>query len=208
MAIHRLRARQIVPVLLDEAWEFFSNPMNLRRITPPWLDFWPTSVPPERMYPGLMITYQVRPMFGIPLSWATVISQVEENRRFIDEQHIGPYSLWHHQHDFFEVEGGTEVRDAVTYSLPAGPFGDIIARRLVRPRLLEIFNYRRLAVRRRLGPPPGVEHVSRPDTEGDEIFHLFMALKHARHAAAHVGADAGHGGGDDGRAQGHGSERE
>ncbi len=155
MAIYRLTARQVVPVSLEEAWAFFSNPRNLPVITPPWLALEVTSDPPAEMHPGLIITYNVRPFLDIPLAWATEITHVEERVRFVDDQRIGPYSLWHHQHDFREVEGGVEVRDAVSYALPFGPLGDVVAWLAVRPRVRAIFDYRRQVLRERFGAPEG-----------------------------------------------------
>ena len=151
MAIHRLTARQVVPVPLEEAWAFFSNPRNLPLITPPWLDLRLTSEPPAEMYPGLIITYTVRPLLGIPLPWATEITHVEDRVRFVDDQRVGPYALWHHQHDFREVEDGTEVRDTVHYAVPFGPLGDVVALLAVRPRLHAIFAYRRAVLREHFG---------------------------------------------------------
>ena len=155
MAIYRLAARQVVPVTLDEAWAFFSNPRNLPVITPPWLALEVTSDPPEEMYPGLVITYTVRPFLGVPLHWATEITHVEDRVRFVDDQRIGPYSLWHHEHDFREVEGGAEVRDTVHYAVPFGPLGDVAAQLAVRPRVRAIFEYRRAVLREQFGPPCG-----------------------------------------------------
>ena len=34
MKIHHFERSQIVPITLDEAWEFFSNPLNLDELTP------------------------------------------------------------------------------------------------------------------------------------------------------------------------------
>ena len=155
MAIHRLAARQVVPISLDEAWTFFSNPRNLPRITPPWLALELTSDPPAAMYPGLIITYNVRPFAGVPLAWATEITHVEERVRFIDDQRLGPYSLWRHQHDFREVAGGVEVRDEVRYALPFGPLGDAVVWLAVRRRVRAIFEYRREVLREQFGAPDG-----------------------------------------------------
>tara|TARA_B100001123_G_scaffold439865_1_gene577615 strand:+ start:4289 stop:4756 length:468 start_codon:yes stop_codon:yes gene_type:complete len=153
MAIYSITAKQVVPVSLGKAWSFFSNPRNLPFITPPWLALELTSEPPEEMYPGLIITYKVSPLLGVPLPWATEITQVEERVRFVDDQRIGPYSLWHHQHDFYEVEGGTEVRDTVHYAVPFGPLGDLVAQIAVRPRVRDIFEFRRQVLEERFGRP-------------------------------------------------------
>ena len=149
MKLHLLEARQNLPVSIAEAWEFFSDAGNLARITPPSLGFEVTSAPAERMYAGMIITYRVRPLFGVPVGWVTEITHVDEPHRFVDEQRFGPYRFWHHQHLFREIEGGVEARDIVHYALPAG--GGAVRRMLVAPRLREIFAYRRDVLERTFG---------------------------------------------------------
>ena len=150
MKLHRLDARQVLPVTLAEAWDFFSDPRNLARITPPSLGFEVTGAPAERMYAGMIVTYRVRPLFGVPVSWVTEITHVDEPHRFVDEQRFGPYRFWHHQHLFREIEGGVETRDLVHYALPPGGFA--AGPLLVAPRLREIFAHRREVLERTFGP--------------------------------------------------------
>ncbi len=33
--LHRLETRQFLNMNIDDAWEYFSNPKNLQKITPP-----------------------------------------------------------------------------------------------------------------------------------------------------------------------------
>ena len=141
MTIHRFEATQLVQVSLDEAWTFFSNPRNLAAITPPDMAFEVTSPVPEHVYPGLIVTYRVRPLLGIPVDWVTEITHVVERERFIDEQRMGPYRLWHHEHTFRAVGDITEMRDVVYYALPFGRLGGL-AHAIVRPRVEHIFEYR------------------------------------------------------------------
>ena len=102
-----------------------------------------SALPPE-VHPGLMIEYTVAPLLGIRLTWLTEIVQVDAPHRFVDEQRIGPYRIWHHEHFFRAVpEGGTEVRDLVTYVPPLAPLGAILNRLIIRPQLERIFDYRR-----------------------------------------------------------------
>ncbi|MCB0661581.1 MAG: SRPBCC family protein, partial [Saprospiraceae bacterium] len=133
---------QKLPIDLKTAWDFFSSPKNLSVITPPDLDFVIKSELPEKMYPGMMIKYTVKPMLGIPVTWVTEITHVEDLKFFVDEQRVGPYSIWHHQHFFKEIEGGIEMTDIVDYKLPFGIIGDITHPFLVKPRLNQIFDYR------------------------------------------------------------------
>lgn len=141
MKLYRLEARQLLPVALDEAWRFFSDPANLQGITPPSLSFEITSPLPPRMYAGLIVTYRIRALLSIPMTWVTEITHVDEPRYFVDEQRFGPYRFWHHQHHFREVAGGVEMTDVVHYAPPT-PAARLIDRWVVGPRVREIFRYR------------------------------------------------------------------
>lgn len=149
MKLHRLETVQRLPVTPQEAWDFFSDASNLARITPPSLGFEVTSPLPPRMYAGMIVTYRVRPLLGVPVRWVTEITHVDEPRLFVDEQRFGPYRFWHHQHLFAPVDGGVEMTDIVHYALPpgAGPLRGL----LVAPRLKEIFDHRRRVLAERFG---------------------------------------------------------
>ena len=143
MAIYTFERTQTVKMPLHVCWRFFSDPRNLSRITPPSLGFVVLSELPPAVYPGLMIRYRVSPLFGIPMSWLTEITQVNEPVHFVDEQRVGPYRLWHHEHFFREIGvAETEVRDLVHYVPPLGPLGAIINQLAIRPQLEQIFDFR------------------------------------------------------------------
>ena len=144
MPIYQLERRQTVALSLDDCWRFFSDPRNLRKITPPAMNFTIKSALPAQVYPGLMIEYTVAPLLGIPLTWLTEIVQVAAPHRFVDEQRVGPYHIWHHEH-FFRASsaGGTEVHDLITYVPPLGPLGAVLNALLIRPQLERIFDYRK-----------------------------------------------------------------
>lgn len=147
MKIYTFSKKQYLPVSIEVAWDFFSSPENLKKITPEYMGFKITSDPGDgKMYPGQIISYVVTPVLGIPLSWATEITHVLDNRYFVDEQRFGPYSFWHHQHWFREVEGGTEMTDIVNYGLPLGFIGRIANTLFVKSKLMEIFDYREKVV--------------------------------------------------------------
>ena len=143
MPTHELKREQVIPASIAQAWDFFSNPANLQRITPPSLQIRIRSEVPERMHEGLLIRYQVKPLFGIPLTWVTEITRVEEPFCFVDEQRAGPYRAWRHVHRFEELSvRHVRMVDEVTCALPFGLLSEPVHRFVARPRLEEIFDYR------------------------------------------------------------------
>jgi ligand-binding SRPBCC domain-containing protein len=140
--IFTLKAKQVIPIDFDEAWDFFSNPNNLPIITPPWLNLRVTSELPDKMYEGMIITYKVHPLLGIPSTWVTEITTVKEKSFFIDEQRFGPYKFWHHQHHFKETNNGVEMEDVVNYALPFDPLSRSLNNFLVGKKVKEIFSFR------------------------------------------------------------------
>jgi len=143
MSVHHLKTVQRIPVSLDIAWEFFSHPKNLATMTPEHLNLkFTNELFGEEMYPGQVITYKVKPVLGIPLFWMTEITHVRAKQYFVDEQRFGPYSLWHHQHHFRDIEGGVEMTDLIHYKVPGWWLGDIADKLFISKQLEDIFKYR------------------------------------------------------------------
>lgn len=142
--IYKLERTQKVNCSIDQAWEFFSSPKNLKEITPEYMNFQITSeLGDGRMYAGQLITYFVQPLLGIPIRWCTEITHVEDKKYFVDEQRFGPYQMWHHQHWFYENEDGTVLmKDIVHYAIPLGYLGRLMNTLFIRKQLTEIFDFR------------------------------------------------------------------
>ena len=150
--VYSLKTVQKIPVSLEVAWAFFSDPRNLQAITPSNLGFRIISQHHgDNMYAGQIIEYKVAPVLSIPMYWMTEITHVEEGKFFVDEQRFGPYSLWHHQHHFKIVDGGVEMTDIVHYKLPLFFLGDIAHVIFVKSQLKKIFDYRYQAVEKLFG---------------------------------------------------------
>ena len=142
--MHRVTSAQWLPLSLDEAWEFFSAPENLDRITPDDLSFEILSGAGERTFAGQLITYKIRPLLNIPMTWVTEITQCVDKSYFIDEQRFGPYKFWHHQHRFKEHEGGVLMEDILHYALPGGVLGELFGGPMIHKKVKGIFEYREL----------------------------------------------------------------
>ncbi|MFT6923309.1 MAG: ligand-binding SRPBCC domain-containing protein [Crocinitomicaceae bacterium] len=152
MAFYQFIQTQKVNASLEDVWDFISSPKNLKEITPDYMGFDITSKDlAEKMYPGMIIGYRVSPLLGIKTTWVTEITQVRDLSYFVDEQRIGPYSIWHHQHFIEPIEGGVLMRDIVTYQPPFGFLGAIMNRLVIQKKLKEIFAYRTKAVEKRYG---------------------------------------------------------
>jgi len=137
-----LERTQFLPVSLEQAWAFFTNPANLVKITPPDMDFRITSPMQDHIYDGQIITFTIRPLFRAAVNWTSEITHLDKPYFFVDEQRFGPYRFWHHQHRFREVEGGVEIHDLVHYLLFHDNFAGLINRLFIAPRLRRIFDYR------------------------------------------------------------------
>lgn len=152
MAFYQLNYRQLIKADISTVWEFIAAPSNLKIITPDYMGFDITSEEvPDKMYEGMIISYKVSPFLNIKSDWVTEITRIRENEFFVDEQRIGPYVFWHHQHFFRETNDGIDMRDKVTYSPPYGLLGAICNRLFIQKKLEDIFNYRRSAIEKLLG---------------------------------------------------------
>ena len=146
MKIYKLETVQHIDATVEECWEFFSSPRNLQTITPDDMGFEIQDYDGNRMYPGQIITYTLKPLLGIKINWMTIITVSEENKYFVDEQRFGPYALWHHKHFFEPTENGTKMTDVVHYALPFGFLGQFMNKIMVRNKLKSIFDYRRTKI--------------------------------------------------------------
>jgi ligand-binding SRPBCC domain-containing protein len=143
MAFYQFKREQLINSTISEVWDFISTPKNLKRITPNYMGFdIRTPDLPDAAYEGMIIAYTVRPLLGIPTTWVTEITHVVPQKYFVDEQRVGPYKLWHHEHHIEAVENGVLMKDIVSYSPPLGFLGRIANTLVIRRKLEEIFDYR------------------------------------------------------------------
>ena len=152
MKLYRLETIQKLPISIIDAWQFLSDPKNLKRITPDYMGFKIVKGAESSMYAGQIIEYVVTPLFGISTTWVTEITHVKEPEYFVDEQRFGPYALWHHKHFIKPIENGVEMVDIVDYKIPFGFLGQLAQPLVVSPKLNEIFEYRREALIKLFGP--------------------------------------------------------
>ena len=147
MGFYQFKTEQVFAASLDELWDFISSPKNLKKITPDHMGFdIITPDLPDKMYPGMIIAYKVSPITGIKMTWVTEITHVREKQYFVDEQRVGPYALWHHEHKIKPVEGGVLMTDIVSYKPPMGILGSLANIVFIKRQLRQIFEYREKAL--------------------------------------------------------------
>ena len=142
MKVYKIKNKILVPTDIISCWEFFSNPLNLEKLTPGKMFLKIDLNEPKAIYPGMLINYIIKPFMNVRFNWVTEITALQQNKYFIDEQRFGPYKFWHHQHIFKPVSTGVEIIDEVNYILPFGILGRFLHPFLVKSKLEEIFNYR------------------------------------------------------------------
>ncbi len=140
---YQLYKEQQLKCDIETAWDFFSSPHNLSKITPSDMGFTVTSdLGNEPIYEGMEIDYIVSPLLKIPMKWKTKITEVEFQKNFTDLQAKGPYKYWSHFHELEANDKGVLVKDTVNYEMPFGILGIIAHKLIVKKKLESIFNYR------------------------------------------------------------------
>jgi ligand-binding SRPBCC domain-containing protein len=140
--IYTLKSVKEVKTSIDKAWDFFSSPKNLSKVTPNDMSFKVTSELSDNMYIGQIISYQVCPFPGLKMNWVTEITHINNKMFFVDEQRFGPYKMWHHEHLFLQKGEYVEMTDKVSFKVPFGFIGRLFTPFIVIPQLKKIFNYR------------------------------------------------------------------
>ena len=135
---------------LEKVFEFFSDPRNLGKITPPAMGFQIVSAPDRALAEGDRIEYRIK-VLGLPLRWVTLITTWRQNESFSDLQEKGPYRRWLHTHTFRASGGKVQMHDRVEYELPLGWLGQLAAGWFIRRQLQAIFDYRAQAIHNAFG---------------------------------------------------------
>lgn len=154
---HKLITEQWVPQPIDRVFEFFSDPKNLETLTPEFLHFKIANTSHPKIQEGSLLDYQLK-LHGLPVRWQSKITDWVANKRFSDQQTRGPYTFWHHTHEFYEARGGTIIRDNVVYKLPGWVPGDVLGHAFIKKDLEKIFMYRRKQIEKLFVHNPKSNH--------------------------------------------------
>lgn len=151
VTIHRLYYLQTLNMSIDEAWQFFSSPHNLNSITPDFFNVLPTSKVPDKIYSGLLISYSMKALMGIPMAWLSEISHCQSPYYFIYQQRVGPFKFWSHEVRLTEIKSKIQLEDIVFYTMPFGILGELIHKPLIAKKLKQIFETRQAYLQKHWG---------------------------------------------------------
>ena len=142
MKLRRFEATLALPRPAGMLLEFFADPRNAERMTPPFLNFSFAGAPPERIVRGVTIEYRLR-IYRVAVRWITLVEAYEPPSRFAYVQLKGPYALWRHT-VACEAIGprDTRVRDMVEYAMPLGPAGAIAHAVFAGRAIRRVFDFR------------------------------------------------------------------
>jgi ligand-binding SRPBCC domain-containing protein len=125
---------------LAEVFDFFCQPANLLRVTPPEMHLRMLQAP-ERLELGSRFIVEIR-RFGIPQRIESEITAFEPEVLFADAQISGPFRKWVHTHRFAAQDGSTSVTDEIEYEAPGGLLGLLITSASIERDLQWAFAYR------------------------------------------------------------------
>ena len=98
---------------LNNVFDFYSNPKNIKLLTP-W--FAKVSCTPEKkISKNEVFTIEIN-MFGIKNKVEILIKNYEENKLFTDLQIKGPFNYWEHNHIFKYENNETIMYDVINYN--------------------------------------------------------------------------------------------
>lgn len=98
---------------------------------------------------GETVTWRAR-HFGINWTMTSIISEMDEPRRFVDEQQRGPFRRFRHVHEFEPIDDGTSMRDQIEFDAPLWWLGDVVERAVLGRYLPKLILERNRFLKRRL----------------------------------------------------------
>lgn len=80
--------------------------------------------------------------FGLRQRLTVTVVEYERPHRFVDEMTEGGFTSFRHVHEFFPQDGGTFMRDTLTWTSPFGIFGKIADKLLLERHLRNLVRSR------------------------------------------------------------------
>ncbi len=130
-----------------DVFAFHESPGALERLTPPGQNV-RLEQGGDSLRPGSRVVLRIG-LGPFPVRWVAVHTEYEPPHLFADRQEAGPFASWYHRHRFLDDgQGGTLLRDEVTFDPPLGLLGRWLGGWWLRRMLGQMFDYRHEETRR------------------------------------------------------------
>jgi len=135
------RKRTLIQAPAARVFAFHELPDAFARLQPPWEKV-EIIQPPTSLAVGTRVILRTK----VGPFWQRIEAvhvAYEPGVRFADEMVRSPFAYWHHEHVVAkENETSAWLDDQVTYRLPLGALGALVAGAMVEHRLQRMFDYR------------------------------------------------------------------
>jgi ligand-binding SRPBCC domain-containing protein len=132
-----LRFVERYPLPRSVLFAFFRSPANVIAVAPPGLQLRLVEGP-DVVSVGARFVVEVR-RWGIAQRIGTVVTELEEPARIVEEQSEGPFRRWALQRCFIEMGEETELVETIDYEPPGGLLGLMVTPAAVEKELAQAY---------------------------------------------------------------------
>lgn len=141
MTDHIFEKTSSIEASAQELYDWHCRPGALPRLSPPWQQV-RLRAGSTGLREGSRVVLELR-SGPFHRTWKAEHRNVRPGLGFEDVQLEGPFASWEHTHEFMPVdETHSQLRDHISYRLPAGALGDLAGKHFVRQQLERVFTYR------------------------------------------------------------------
>ena len=169
-------------------YDWHTRPGAFQRLVPPWESI--QLVNETGSFDQKKVTLRMK-RWGIPIRWVAKHVDVMPPDSFTDVQVTGPFSRWHHKHEFLPLsDTRTKMIDTIDYRLPLHRITTLTSNWLIRRDLNRMLRYRHNIVKHDLAllnnwPMPR-QVVAISGASGLIGRHLSTFLRAAGHTVKHL----------------------
>lgn len=148
--MEHFEARLELPCSAEVAFDFLTQPENIKRISPPDMGLYFVEAP-KRLSLGAKMHFKVQ-AFGVAREAIHEITQLDEPASFTETQIKGPLGHWVHEHLFEPIdERSVAVIDRIEFEPPGGVVGLMITGDRILENLEDGFDHRHDQLEKLLG---------------------------------------------------------
>ena len=131
----------------ERIFAFHEQPDALKILTPPWEQS--QVIKSAKISDvGSQAIIEANILGPLKVRWVAEHTEYNPPSSFEDVQRKGPFRSWRHRHLISPCDAGALLRDEITYEVPLGKLGQMLAGTAIEKRLQRLFEYRHEVTRR------------------------------------------------------------